>query len=92
MRAFLDVIVAPGNFKRGLVKGIFLISGNYATRSKLIINKKPNPKLAASNEELYRRYKMAVANAVDMLTDFNCQLSKPNMTFNSDYAPTFERE
>ena len=33
---------------------------------------------------------MAVANAVDMLTDFNRQLSKPNMTFNSDYAPTFE--
>lgn len=92
MRAFLYVIVAPGNFKRGLVKGIFLISGNYATRSKLIINKQPNPKLAASNEELYHRYKMAVANAVDMLTDFNRQLSKPNMTFNSDYAPTFERE
>ena len=33
-----------------------------------------------------------LANAVDMLTDFNRQLSKPNMTFNSDYAPTFERE
>lgn len=92
MRTFLDLLVAPGNLKRGLVKGMFALSGKYKELNKLVINRKANPICQPVNEELYRRYQMAIHNAAWMIQDFNQQLSQETMKFSDDYAPTFERE
>lgn len=92
MRHFLDLLVAPGKMKRSLVKGMFLLSGNYPSLNKLVINRQANPTCQPINEELYRRYKMAIHNAVWMINDFNQQLKEENMVFSDDYFPTFERD
>lgn len=65
-----NLLVAPGNIKRGLIYALLFLSGNYKEMHGLIVNKKQNPLCADSNEKLMSLYEAAVPCCVSDIMHF----------------------
>ena len=65
-----NLLVAPGNIKRGLIYALLFLSGNYKEMHGLIVNKNPNPLCADSNEKLMSLYEAAVPCCVSDIMHF----------------------
>lgn len=64
------LLLAPSRIKRLFVKGILKVSGNYKEMHGLMVNYKPNPLCADSNEKLMYLYNAAEELAVKLINEY----------------------
>ena len=64
------LLLAPSRIKRLFVKGILKVSGNYKEMHGLMVNYKPNPLCADSNEKLMYLYNAAEKLAVKLINEY----------------------
>ena len=65
------LLLAPSRIKRLFVKGILKVSGNYKAMHGLMVNYKPNPLCADSNEKLMHLYNDAKDLAVKLINEYH---------------------
>lgn len=64
------LLLAPSRIKRMFVNGILKVSGNYKEMHGLMVNYKPNPLCADSNEKLMYLYNAAEELAVKLINEY----------------------
>lgn len=70
MVMYLNLLVLPGRFKRGIILWILKVSGHYESKHGLIINYEKNPDCADGTERLIGLYQKAVDLAAEWIDGF----------------------
>lgn len=70
MIKYLDLLVAPGRLKRGIIMTLLKLTGHYDSKHGLIINYTKNPECEDSTEKLLGLFDQAVELAVRLISEF----------------------
>lgn len=62
-----NVLVTENTLKRGAIRALFGVTGQYKTLHGLLINKKPNPDFEESTKELQKRFDASVEIASELM-------------------------
>ncbi|MGN0435904.1 MAG: zinc dependent phospholipase C family protein [Wujia sp.] len=93
MKRLCNVLVAPTYFSRAVIYAGLFVTGNYWSKSGMIIKHKPVKECEETNQEIYRLYKKAIGLAKELIAVYrenvfdNRPLPKVTYhTFSTDYS------
>ncbi|MGD9567714.1 MAG: zinc dependent phospholipase C family protein [Sedimentibacter sp.] len=89
MKFYLNLLVAPGYFKRFLIKSGLKLSGNYDSMIGLVMNYEPLEECKEINEKLYEFFLEGVSPAANIVMEY-CKNIKSSEKLNVRFNRNFE--